>query len=97
MTRSTDREPRSVPLDEKMDFMIFASETNLRHFKLSLVQAPRWWGKRLDKKTRKTALGLKRKGHKLVFLLLVLFQFSLVYTDRKPGTGYIERLVVEIK
>ena len=55
------------------------------------------WGKRLDKKTRKTALGLKRKGHKLVFLLLVLFQFSLVYTDRKPGTGYIESLVVEIK
>ena len=30
------------------------------------------------------------------FLLLVRF-FSLVYTDRKPGTGYIERLVVEIK
>ena len=23
--------------------------------------------------------------------------FSLVYTDRKPGTGYIKRLVVEIK
>lgn len=54
-------------------------------------------GKTARQKTRKTALGLKRKGHKLVFLLLVLFQFSLVYTDRKPGTGYIERLVVEIK
>ena len=99
MTQSTDRKLRSVPLDEKMDLMIFASKTNLRHFKVSLFQAPRWWGKRIDKKTRKTALGLRREGHKLVFfffLLLVRF-FSLVYTDRKPGTGYIERLVVEIK
>ena len=54
-------------------------------------------GKTARQKNAENRVRTKEKGTQAPFLLLVLFQFSLVYTDRKPGTGYIGRLVVEIK
>ena len=45
-----------------MDLMIFASETNLRHFKVSLVQAPRWVGKTARQKNAENRARTKEKG-----------------------------------